>query len=195
MKKLVLTILLLNVLCVYCGCSSLEISEVNPRKVIATSSSNKVNKVSFKPDIYFSPTNGCVEAIINQIDDAKIDIKIQAYVLTDTNIVSSLIDAKKRGVNVNIIIDLFQSHGKYGIMATQSLLHEGINVYTDGKHAIAHNKIIIIDDYITITGSYNFTKGAELRNAENLLIFRNNEIASKYANNWTNHLNHSIGYK
>jgi phosphatidylserine/phosphatidylglycerophosphate/cardiolipin synthase-like enzyme len=43
---------------------------------------------------------------------------------------------------------------------------------------IAHNKIIIIDSETVITGSFNFTKAAEEKNAENLLIIKSNEESS-----------------
>ena len=40
-----------------------------------------------------------------------------------------------------------------------------------------HNKVIIIDDRIVVTGSYNFTYFAENRNDENVLIIHSPEIA------------------
>ena len=43
--------------------------------------------------------------------------------------------------------------------------NEGINVLIDSSHAIAHNKVIIIDRETVITGSFNFTKAAEEKNA------------------------------
>ena len=48
------------------------------------------------------------------------------------------------------------------------------------KHAIAHNKIIVIDGKTVITGSFNFTKAAEEKNAENLLIIKSTELAKIY---------------
>ena len=42
------------------------------------------------------------------------------------------------------------------------------------RHAIAHNKIMIIDQATIITGSFNFTKAAEEKNAENMLVIKSN---------------------
>ncbi len=51
----------------------------------------------------------------------------------------------------------------------------------DGKHTIARNKIIIIDRQKLITGSFTFTKAAEEKNAECLLIIKGNrELAEKF---------------
>ena len=67
--------------------------------------------------------------------------------------------------------------------------------FIDAKHAIAHNKIMVIDGATVITGSFNFTKQAETENAENLLIIRDASIAPKYLGNFDVHLKHSEAYK
>jgi len=67
-------------------------------------------------------------------------------------------------------------------------------MYIDGSHAIAHNKIMIIDKIKIITGSFNFTKAAEEMNAENLLIISSKELANLYLDNWQQHKGHSKGY-
>ena len=61
----------------------------------------------------------------------------------------------------------------------------------DPAHAIAHNKIMIIDGETVITGSFNFTKAAEKRNAENLLIIHDKDLEGRYIENWKNHAGHS----
>jgi phosphatidylserine/phosphatidylglycerophosphate/cardiolipin synthase-like enzyme len=72
--------------------------------------------------------------------------------------------------------------------------NQGIPVFIDSKHPIAHNKIMIIDKKIIITGSFNFTKAAE-KNAENILIINSEEIANIYLENWMKHKEHSNIYK
>ena len=71
----------------------------------------------------------------------------------------------------------------------------GIPVKIDSAHDIAHNKIMIIDGEIVITGSFNFTKSAEDKNAENLLVIRDKALAEKYIKNWQEHNGHSEVYK
>ena len=65
----------------------------------------------------------------------------------------------------------------------------------DNKHEIAHNKVMVIDNGVVITGSFNFTKAAEEKNGENLLIIRSKELAQKYIENWEAHKGHSEGYE
>jgi phosphatidylserine/phosphatidylglycerophosphate/cardiolipin synthase-like enzyme len=48
----------------------------------------------------------------------------------------------------------------------------GLPTYIDDRHAIAHNKIVIIDGQTVLTGSFNFTKQADENNAENLLVIQ-----------------------
>jgi phosphatidylserine/phosphatidylglycerophosphate/cardiolipin synthase-like enzyme len=66
-----------------------------------------------------------------------------------------------------------------------------MKVLVDAEHAIAHNKLMIIDEKIVVTGSYNFTRQAEDANAENLLVIRNNrELVEKYLQYFENHRVH-----
>ena len=70
----------------------------------------------------------------------------------------------------------------------------GILVYIDDCCAIAHNKVMIIDERIVLTGSYNFTKSAEIRNAENMLIIEDRALAARYLENWQKHRQGSDAY-
>ena len=69
----------------------------------------------------------------------------------------------------------------------------GIPVFIDSSHrpGIAHNKVMVIDQAVVITGSFNFTKAAETRNAENLLIIRDPALAAAYGRNFNAHMAHS----
>jgi phosphatidylserine/phosphatidylglycerophosphate/cardiolipin synthase-like enzyme len=142
--------------------------------------------------IYFSPKGGCTEAIINQIDNAKSEILVQAYSFTSAPIAKALTDAFKRGIKVQAILDKSQRSEKY--TSATFLSNSEIPTYIDDKHAIAHNKVMIIDRETVITGSFNFTKAAEKKNAENLLIIKNKELAKIYVNNWYEHREHSETY-
>ncbi|HXX80625.1 MAG TPA: phospholipase D-like domain-containing protein, partial [Thermodesulfovibrionales bacterium] len=75
------------------------------------------------------------------------------------------------------------------------MAHAGIPTYIDSAHVMAHNKIIVIDNEVVITGSFNFTRAAEEHNAENLLIIRSKELAKDYSENWQKHRGHSEVYR
>jgi phosphatidylserine/phosphatidylglycerophosphate/cardiolipin synthase-like enzyme len=74
------------------------------------------------------------------------------------------------------------------------LANQGVPVVIDVNHAIAHNKVIVIDGETVVTGSFNFTKAAQEKNAENLLIIRDSTLAAQYAQNWETHRQHSQAY-
>ena len=141
----------------------------------------------------FSPNGGCTNAIIEQIDNAQSEILIQAYSFTSAPIAKALINAHKRGIKVEAILDKSNRSKKY--TSATFLLHAGVPTYIDNKHAIAHNKIMIIDKEIVITGSFNFTKAAEQKNAENVLILKSKELAKDYIDNWIKHKAHSEEYE
>ena len=131
-------------------------------------------------DVYYSPRGGATAAVVAEIADAKSEILRQAYSFTSAPIAKALVDAKKRGVRIVAVLDKSQRREKY--TAADYLAHAGIPTYIDAVHAIAHNKIIIIDRSTLLTGSFNFTKAAEEKNAENLLILKGNKaLAERYA--------------
>lgn len=143
-------------------------------------------------EICFSPRGGCTEAIVSRINNAKSEIMIQAYSFTSKEIAAAIVKAHKNKIHVEIILDKSNRSAKYS--AGDFTAHAGIPTYIDAKHAIAHNKIIIIDKETIITGSFNFTKAAEEKNAENVLILKNKELAKVYIENWMKHREHSERY-
>lgn len=143
-------------------------------------------------EIYFSPKGGCTEAVVKEIGAAQSMILVQAYSFTSAPIAKALVDAHKRGVKVEAILDKSQRTEKYS--SATFLVNVGIPTKIDAQHAIAHNKIMVIDGATVITGSFNFTKAAEENNAENLLVIRDRAIAAKYIANWQAHAAHSEPY-
>ena len=117
---------------------------------------------------------------------------VQAYSFTSAAIAKALVDAHKRGVRVSVILDKSQRKEKY--TEADFLLHAGVATFIDSKHAIAHNKIMILDGQTVITGSFKFTKAAEESNAENLLVIPDSAIAAKYWANWQEHAKHAERY-
>lgn len=142
---------------------------------------------------YFSPDGGALKAITRQIDRATREILVQTYVMTSQPVQAALINAHKRGVQVEVIFDRNeQKERKY---ATAKMFKvRGIEVWLDDRHACAHNKVMIIDRATVITGSFNFTYAAEKRNAENLLIIPSADLAGLYADNFLAHRQHSRKY-
>jgi phosphatidylserine/phosphatidylglycerophosphate/cardiolipin synthase-like enzyme len=143
--------------------------------------------------IFFSPNGGATQAIIKEINDAKSEILVQVYSFTSSPIAKALVDANKRGVQVEAILDKSQRKEKHSEAAFLSKMK--LPTYIDSKHTMANNKIIIIDKTTVITGSYNFTTASEQNNAENLLIIKSKELAKIYLDNWDKHKEHSEDYQ
>lgn len=145
-------------------------------------------------DVYFSPRGGATDAIVSEINNAQSEILVQAYSFTSKPIAKALTEARKRGIRIEAVLDKSQRSEKYS--SADFIAHAGIPTYIDDNHAIAHNKIIIIDKRVLITGSFNFTKAAEERNAENLLIIKGNKpLVERYMQNFQKHKKHSEVYR
>ena len=143
---------------------------------------------------FFSPNGGCTDAVVSAIDQAKKSVLVQAYSFTSAPIAQALVDAKKRGVDVRVILDKSQRTERYS--GATFLANEGVPVSIDAAHKIAHNKVMVIDGQTVITGSFNFTKAAESGNAENvLLILHAPELAARYTANWEEHFAHASPYR
>lgn len=133
-------------------------------------------------EVYFSPNGGCTAAILRELDEAKQDVYVQAYSFTSKPIAEALVRDKQRGVQVQVILDHSQPTARGSMM--KALKHAHIPVFIDKQHKIAHNKVMIVDGETIITGSFNFTAGAEHDNAENMLILHDTALAARYQGNW-----------
>jgi phosphatidylserine/phosphatidylglycerophosphate/cardiolipin synthase-like enzyme len=131
--------------------------------------------------ICFTPGDDCEGQIVAAIDRARASLLLQAYSFTSPAIAKAIVAARGRGVRVEAVLDKSQRREKYS--GATFLLNAGIPVLIDERPAIAHNKVIVIDDLVTIQGSYNFTRSAQERNAENLTVITNKRVAAAYTKN------------
>jgi phosphatidylserine/phosphatidylglycerophosphate/cardiolipin synthase-like enzyme len=142
--------------------------------------------------VCFTPGGNCTDAIVHALGDAQRSILVQAYAFTSAPIAKALLDAHQRGVQVQVILDKSQRTEKDS--AADLLANQGVPTTIDAEHAISHNKVIILDGETVITGSLNFTKAAQEKNAENVLIIRDQALAAQYTQNWDAHRQHSQPY-
>lgn len=161
--------------------------------LVARQAQTQAPRGSSPIDVYFSPRGGCTDAVVKELQAAERSVLVQAYSFTSVPIAKALLEAHKRGVNVQVILDKSQRTEKYS--SATFLQNSGIPTFIDAAHAIAHNKVMVIDGQIVITGSFNFTKAAEESNAENLLVIRDRDLAGTYTTNWDAHLHHSQPYE
>jgi phosphatidylserine/phosphatidylglycerophosphate/cardiolipin synthase-like enzyme len=139
--------------------------------------------------VCFSPKGGCTEAVVRELQHARREILVLAYSFTSKPIAQALIEAKKRGVHVEMLLD--RSNEQETSSELGPLLEQGVAPLIDAQHAIAHNKVMIIDHRTLITGSFNFTHQAEAENAENLLLIKGHpQLVNAYRENFTTHKSH-----
>lgn len=138
--------------------------------------------------ICFTPNEQCEYLIIKAIDSAKTELLIQAYHITNHAIIKHILNAKDRGVIVELIVD------KAAQREIEPFINANIPVWVDYKPKIAHNKVMVIDRNTVITGSFNFTQNA-LRNAENVVIFKDTQAANRYRDNFNYRITQSRGAK
>lgn len=144
--------------------------------------------------VYFSPKGGATDAVVRELNGARRTVRVQAYSFTSEPIAKALLEAKKRGVDVEVVVDKSQRSERY--TEADFTANQGIPTFVDGRHAIAHNKIMLVDGETILTGSFNFTKAAEENNAENLLVIKGYpDLMRQYERNYELHKGHSEPYR
>src|SRR4030043_666869 len=91
-------------------------------------------------EVYFSPKGGCTDAIIRELNKAHSTVLVQAYSFTSYRIAKALLDAHKRGIKVEVILDKSQKSDQYS--SADFLANSGMSVKIDSENAIAHNKVM-----------------------------------------------------
>ena len=132
-----------------------------------------------KTRVYFSPNGGCQDAVIATIDNAKETIDIAMYYLTAREIAQTLVKAQERKVKVRIVLDQSQETQKYS--KSHYLIKEGVDARYHVGPGLMHNKFVVIDGKILITGSFNWTPTADQKNEENMLIINDKKTIEEYA--------------
>ena len=130
-------------------------------------------------EVYFSPDDGTIERLLELVKDAQDEILFMAYSFTDDDLAQAILDRAGEGIVVAGVFDKSQALSNTGGEYT-NLVENGIAVRLDGNRYGMHHKVIIIDERIVVTGSYNFSANAKTRNDENTLVIHDPEIAEFY---------------
>ena len=142
--------------------------------------------------VFFSPRGGCTEAIVQAIEQADTTICVYAFAFTSKSIADALGRAIERGIEVTILADREQSQHPWSQLP--HLQKEGAAIFLDKVAGLSHNKVMILDGTAVLTGSFNWSKAAETRNRENLLIIKKKKLAARYLHNWQRALKKAIPY-
>ena len=130
-------------------------------------------------ETYFSPDDSTGQRIIDLILEAEKSIDFMFYAFTSDGIADALLYQAAQGLQVRGVVDAYQDRSGIG-GEYQRLRDQGLDIYLDGHPEKMHHKVLIIDEMIVVTGSYNLTRSAELKNDENTLVIHDQNIAKKY---------------
>ena len=133
-------------------------------------------------EVAFNP--GHAEAlVVRAINSARRSIDVAAYSFTSRPNASALLAARARGVGVRIVADRSQRTARY--TSVRYLAGQGIPVRIDDRYAIMHNKFMVIHGAMVQTGNFNYTRSAQLRNAENVIVIAGDgNGAARYDAEW-----------
>jgi len=130
-------------------------------------------------EVYFSPDDGVLDRLLDLVSEAQESIYFLAYSFTSDALAEAITARGQQDVTVKGVFEKDQYESNTGT-EFDNLLAAGFDIRLDGNPRQMHHKVIIIDEAVVVTGSYNFSANAEKRNDENLLILYNPEIASLY---------------
>jgi phosphatidylserine/phosphatidylglycerophosphate/cardiolipin synthase-like enzyme len=128
--------------------------------------------------VLFSAEDHVINNLIALVNDAKVNIRFLAFSFTDYPLAQAMIDRSKAGVDVKGVYETFGSNSSGSELDT--FLCAGISARQDGNGSFLHDKIIIIDNSIVVTGSLNYSSNADESNEENVVILDDAEIAALY---------------
>lgn len=128
--------------------------------------------------VLFSSEDKALGNLIALVNDAKFNIRFLAFSFTDYPLAQAMIDRVKAGVDVQGVYETFGSSSTGSELKT--FWCAGVPVRQDGNGSFLHDKVIIIDNSIVVTGSLNFSSNADDSNEENVVIVDNPEIAALY---------------
>jgi len=133
----------------------------------------------------FSPEGSAEGLVLSVIDNAQQQIRLMGYSFTSPTVVRSLVAAKQRGVDVQIVVDAHGNEGKASQAALNIIANAGIPLRTSTAYKIQHDKVIITDGRNVETGSFNYSAAAAKSNSENAVVLWDFPgVADVYLNHW-----------
>ncbi|MCJ7716388.1 MAG: phospholipase D-like domain-containing protein [Anaerolineales bacterium] len=132
-------------------------------------------------ETYFSPDDSTAERIIELILEADQSIDFMFYSFTSDAIADALIYQASQGIIIRGVMDAYQERSGLG-SEYEKLRDQNLEVFLDRYSEKMHHKVIILDNRIVVTGSYNLTRSAETINDENTLVIHSEEVAEIYLN-------------
>lgn len=136
----------------------------------------------------FSPEGTALQLVLKTIEAAQQEIRIMGYSFTSPEVTGALIRAKRRCVDVWVVLDWEANAGKINNAskaAMNLLVNASIPLRTNDIFAILHDKAMSVDASILQIGSFNYTAAGARKNSENVLVIHDMpELAQRYLTHW-----------
>lgn len=133
----------------------------------------------------FSPDGDAERLVLKVINASTRSVRLAAYSFTSPKVVSALVHAHRRGVDVRVVVDDSALKSKASTAALNLLAGAGIPTRTNREYAIHHDKYIIADARHVQTGSFNYSRAAARSNSENVIVvWHNPDLAASYLKHW-----------
>ena len=155
-----------------------------------------VSYASSDIEVGFSPEGGAQVLVLKTINKAKKSIRMMAFSFSAPDVMTALVDAQKRGVDVRVVIDEEGNTSAKSLAAMRYITQNGVKLRTDNHYRIQHDKTIVVDGDTVETGSFNFAKSAEYLNSENVIVIHHApELAQKYLAHWENRWQQGVDFQ
>lgn len=144
----------------------------------------------------FSPEGSAEALVIKVIGSAKHDIRMMGYSFTSPTITRALANAARSGVDVKVVVDDHGNEGKASKQAMNFVVNAGVQLRTNDRYKIQHDKVIVIDGRTVETGSFNYTASAAKANSENVLVAWDvPDIANDFLGHWQSRWDQGTNYR
>jgi phosphatidylserine/phosphatidylglycerophosphate/cardiolipin synthase-like enzyme len=130
-------------------------------------------------ETYFSPDDHVLTAIYNLLSQADKSIYFLAFSFTSNELGAIVREKAEAGLDVKGVMDDEQINSNTGT-EFDPFRQAGLDVRRDGIDGQMHHKVFIVDGNVVVLGSYNFSRAAEERNDENIIIVHNQKVAEFY---------------
>lgn len=119
-------------------------------------------------ETYFASEEDPSDRIVAAIREAQAKVDFLAFSFTQDAIGDAMLERSRAGVKVRGVFETTGSDTRFSEYGR--LQAAGIEVYKDGNPYVMHHKVIVIDDHLTLFGSFNYSDNAAQDNDENLLV-------------------------
>ena len=128
---------------------------------------------------YFSPGPDCRVAIEQAMETALDELLICVFTISDDRLSDAIQRAHRNGLTVRVLSDNEKMDDRGNDI--ERLAASGVNVRIDRSPEHMHHKFMVVDGQTVLTGSYNWTRSAETRNEENLVVLDDPILAGRFA--------------